>query len=166
MRIGQLLFLAFLLIPIAEIYVLIQVGSVIGALWTVALIVLTAMLGSVLIRAQGLATLARVRASMERGEVPALELMEGLCLLVAGALLLTPGFVTDSIGFTLLITPLRRSMIVALLQRGVLRAATGGPHASTRAGADAELRQGSHSGATASPRTGHIIDGEFERKDP
>ena len=167
MFIGRALFLAFLLVPIAEIYVLIQVGSVIGAFSTIALIVFTAVLGSILIRAQGLATLARVRTSMERGEVPAVELMEGMCLLVAGALLLTPGFVTDSIGFMLLIPALRRAMILAVLERGVLRAATG-PGVSARAG------PGTHGAARPIPRpephaadrTGTIIDGEFERKDP
>ena len=129
MPIGQILFLAFLLVPIAEIYVLIQVGGLLGALPTIALVVFTAVLGSMLIRSQGLATLARVRTSMARGEVPAVELLEGMCLLVAGALLLTPGFVTDSVGFTLLVPPLRRAMILSLLERGVLRPA---PNASPR----------------------------------
>ena len=176
MPVGRLLFLAFLLIPIAEIYVLIQVGSVIGAFSTIALIIFTAVLGSVLIRAQGLSTLARVQNSMQRGEVPAVELMEGMCLLVAGALLLTPGFVTDSFGFILLVPALRRAMILALLERGVLRAATG-PTASARARPGPQSGPGPIPGPQSTPgfgqaaetrgggRTGEIIDGEFERKD-
>jgi UPF0716 protein FxsA len=96
--------------------------------------------------------------------VPAVEMMEGVCLLVAGALLLTPGFVTDSIGFVLLLPMLRRAMIFALLERGVLRPATGhnapagtGP---TPHGIPPRAQPGSRSDQ------GQIIDGEFERKDP
>jgi UPF0716 protein FxsA len=178
MPIGRLLFLAFLLIPIAEIYVLIQVGTVIGALLTIALVVFTAVLGSVLIRAQGLATLARVRTAMERGEVPALELMEGMCLLVAGALLLTPGFVTDSIGFSLLVPALRRAMVLTLLERGVLRPAAGPGGEGNSGAANTHRTAASHTESAPNsacapqssgknrPRRGQIIDGEFERKDP
>jgi UPF0716 protein FxsA len=167
MFIGRALFLAFLLVPIAEIYVLIKVGSVIGAFPTIALVVFTAVLGSILIRAQGLATLARVRTSMARGEVPAMELVEGVCLLVAGALLLTPGFVTDSIGFMLLIPTLRRNMILAVLERGVLRAATGvGASARAGPGAHGAARPIPRPGPRSAGRTGEIIEGEFERKDP
>jgi UPF0716 protein FxsA len=164
MPIGRLLFLAFLLIPIAEIYVLIQVGTVIGALLTIAL--------------QGLATLARVRTAMERGEVPALELMEGMCLLVAGALLLTPGFVTDSIGFSLLVPALRRAMVLTLLERGVLRPAAGPGGEGNSGAANTHRTAASHTESAPNsacapqssgknrPRRGQIIDGEFERKDP
>lgn len=161
MPIVRLLFVAFLLVPIAEIYVLIQVGTVIGALPTIVLIVFTALLGSVLIRMQGLATLERVRSAMARGEVPAIEMMEGVCLLVAGALLLTPGFVTDSVGFILLVPTLRRAMILALIERGVLRAASGpGPAGPVQPGFPPHAQPGSR------PDRGQIIDGEFERKDP
>jgi UPF0716 protein FxsA len=169
MPIGRILFLAFLLIPIAEIYVLIRVGSIIGAFSTIALIVFTAVLGSVLIRAQGLATLARVRNSLEHNEIPAVELMEGMCLLVAGALLLTPGFVTDSIGFILLIPPLRRSFILALLERGILRPATGRGGAQGATTSTAHSTSGARVGPTADSNResshGQVIEGEFERED-
>lgn len=159
----RLLFFAFLLVPIAEIYVLIQVGTVIGAFSTIVLIVFTALLGSLLIRMQGLATLERVRAAMARGEVPAVEMMEGVCLLVAGALLLTPGFVTDSIGFVLLVPTLRQAMIFALIKRGVLRPSPGHvPPAGTGSSAHGippRAQPGSRSAQ------GQIIDGEFEHKD-
>jgi UPF0716 protein FxsA len=146
---GRILFIAFLLVPLTEIYVLIQVGGLIGALPTVVLVVFTAVLGAVLIRVQGLATVARMRQSMDRGELPALELLEGACLLAAGALLLTPGFVTDTVGFVLLVPGLRRALIVAIAARGVRPRAPppGGPGANTPAG------------------PGRVIEGEYRRED-
>lgn len=169
MFIGRILFFAFLAIPIAEIYVLIEVGSVIGAFPTIMLIVFTAILGSILIRAQGLTTLARVREAMQRGEIPAVEMMEGMCLLLAGAFLLTPGFVTDTMGFILLIPALRRAVILTLLERGILRPATG-PQANptrnrTSPPGRAEFEPNTSFDAHSKSQPGQIIDGEFERKD-
>lgn len=112
------LLLLFLLIPVAEIYLLIQVGSVIGALPTVGLVVGTAVLGAWLLRQQGFSTLMRARESLDRGELPALEMIEGLILLVGGALLLTPGFVTDTIGFACLVPALRRMLVRQIIDRG------------------------------------------------
>ena len=109
----RLLLLLFLVVPIAEIYVLIEIGSVVGAVATIGLVVLTAVVGAALMRAQGLATLFRARAAMAKGEVPALELLEGAVILIAGALLLTPGFLTDAAGFACLIPSLRRRLILA-----------------------------------------------------
>lgn len=106
-----ILFLLFLIIPLVEIYFLIQVGSAIGALPTVFLVVFTAVLGALLLRYQGFITLRNFQASMGRGKLPALEILEGMVLLVSGALLLTPGFFTDAIGFACLIAPLRRAVI-------------------------------------------------------
>ncbi len=106
-----LLFLTFLLVPLLEIYLLIEIGSLIGAAWTVVGVVGTAALGAALVRRQGLAALARFRSATEAGELPALTIMEGLALLVAGALLLTPGFFTDAVGFVLLTPPLRQVLI-------------------------------------------------------
>lgn len=106
-----LLFLTFLLVPLLEIYLLIEIGSVIGAAWTVAGVVGTAVVGAALVRRQGLAALARFRSATEAGELPAITIIEGLALLVAGALLLTPGFFTDAIGFVLLTPPLRQILI-------------------------------------------------------
>lgn len=103
-----LLLLAFFAIPLIELYVLIQVGSLIGALPTIALCILSAVAGATLVRAQGFSTLQRVRSSLERGELPATTLVEGMLLVVAGMLLITPGFVTDAIGFVLLVPAWRR----------------------------------------------------------
>lgn len=112
----RFLFLFFLLIPIIEIYLLIQVGQVIGAGWTIFCVVGTAVLGAYLLRLQGFSTLSRAQTSMAQGQIPAMEMMEGLCLLVSGALLLTPGFATDTLGFLLLVPPFRKWMIKQMLQ--------------------------------------------------
>lgn len=136
-----------------EIYLLIKVGSVIGALPTVGLVVFTAVLGAWLIRLQGFSTLARVRSTMERGGIPAVEMLEGAVLMVAGALLLTPGFFTDTLGFLCLIPPLRRKMIRwALSHLFMPGGGFGGPKGS--GGGFSDHHQG--------PRT---IEGEFHRED-
>lgn len=104
---APLLLLAFIGVPIIEIAVLIQVGGWIGLWPTLGLIVLTAILGSMELRSQGLATVNKLREQMDRGELPAQTLFDGVCLLFAGALLLTPGFVTDIAGFSLFLPPVR-----------------------------------------------------------
>jgi UPF0716 protein FxsA len=108
--------LLLIVVPVVEIYFLIQVGSAIGAFPTVLLIVFTAFLGAYLFRLQGLSTVQRVQASLSRGEIPAVELIEGAMLLVSGALLLTPGFVTDAVGFACLIPMLRRKFALSILE--------------------------------------------------
>ncbi len=117
MRPIGILFLIFLAIPIVEIYLLIQIGEVIGAPWTVAGVVATAVIGAWLVKAQGVITLHRAMQTMKRNEAPALEIVEGLFLLVAGALLITPGFVTDAIGFACLTPALRRPLAHVLVAR-------------------------------------------------
>ncbi len=107
---GFLILIAFICVPLIEIAVFIEVGGVVGLWPTLGLIVLTAVLGTWQLRAQGLATLSRARSQMERGELPTRELFDGLCLLVAGALLLTPGFVTDFLGALLFVPSLRDAL--------------------------------------------------------
>lgn len=116
----RLILILLLTVPLIEIYVLIQVGSVFGALTTVALIVLTALLGAGLLRWQGFATMQRVKQALARGELPAIEMFEGVILLICGALLLTPGFFTDLIGFIGLLPVLRRSFIIWLISKGMM----------------------------------------------
>jgi UPF0716 protein FxsA len=111
-----LFLLLFVGAPLVELYFLIQVGSVIGALPTIALSVLTAALGGALVRAQGIGVLMRVRDTLDRGEAPAFELLEGAVLLACGFMLLLPGFVTDVIGFLLLVPPLRHALIRRYVQ--------------------------------------------------
>jgi len=111
------LLLLFLLVPLLEIYLLIVVGGIIGALPTVVLVVLTAVIGAALARHQGLATLQRLQATMARGEAPAIEMLEGALLLVGALLLLTPGFFTDALGFACLLPPTRRLLSLWILKR-------------------------------------------------
>lgn len=135
----------FIGVPLIEIAVFIQLGDLIGLWRTLALIVLTAILGAWQLRLQGIATLNRARVHLERGVLPAHELFDGLCLLVAGALLLTPGFVTDTLGFLLFLPPFRAALR-AFLGR-YFRVATGAPVA----------------GEEVRPRRGDkVIEGEYE----
>lgn len=98
-------------VPLIELYLLIEVGSEIGALPTILLTLLTAAIGTWLVRMQGLGVLARVARSLAADELPALELMDGALLLVAGLFLLLPGFLTDALGFLLLVPPVRHRLI-------------------------------------------------------
>ena len=109
--------LIFMLVPIVEMWILIEVGGWIGALPTIALVVLTATLGLSLLKRQGLSTLVRARRKMDEGSIPASELVSGVMITVGGALLLTPGFVTDAIGFALLIPQTRQWFLLKLVDR-------------------------------------------------
>ena len=143
MKVLHLLFLLFIAVPIVEIYLLLEVGGMIGAVPTIGLVVLTAAAGAALVRAQGFSTIMQVRRSMDAGEIPAVAIIEGIFLLVAGALLLTPGFLTDVIGFGCLVPPLRRALIVRFIEARVIHSHRPGPGS----------------------RHGHVIEGEFERED-
>lgn len=107
----------FVLVPIFEMWILIEVGSQIGALPTIALVVLTASIGLSLLKQQGLSTILSARRKMDAGAIPASELVSGVMIAVGGALLLTPGFVTDSVGFVLLIPQTRRWVLFRLIDR-------------------------------------------------
>ena len=104
------LFLAFTIIPIIEIYLLIEIGSMFGALTAVTLVSLTGFLGAFLARMQGLQTLYRIQESLREGRMPSGELLDALLIVIAGLVLLTPGFLTDSAGFMLLIPATRNSI--------------------------------------------------------
>lgn len=120
MSLPRLLFLSLLWLPVLEIYLLIQVGGVIGAVPTIALVVFTAMLGALLLRHQGLVVLLqRVQQLAQQGEVPTAAMLEGVVILVAGVLLLLPGFFTDVLGLLGLVPPLRHVLVAAILRRGL-----------------------------------------------
>jgi UPF0716 protein FxsA len=104
---GWLLLFAFIGIPLIEIAVFIKVGGIVGLGPTLVIVVLTAVIGTALLRRQGLATLNRARQQLNQGALPLAEIFDAVCLLVAGAFLLTPGFVTDSVGAILLIPAAR-----------------------------------------------------------
>jgi len=115
------LFLAFTIIPIIEIYLLIEIGSMFGALTAVTLVILTGFLGAFLARMQGLQTLYRIQESLREGRMPSGELLDALLIVIAGLLLLTPGFLTDSVGFLLLMPATRNSIKHWLRRRIELR---------------------------------------------
>lgn len=145
---GVLILIVMIGTPLAEIAVFIEVGEKIGLGPTLIVVVLTAIIGTALLRHQGFSVLSRARDSLRRNRVPMNELFDGLCLLFAGALLLTPGFVTDTAGFLLFMPPFR-----ALLKiwAGKVLIARGRVHAD-----GAGYRQDSQ---TSSGPV--IIDGEF-----
>lgn len=145
MRPFSILLAIFLVVPLVEIYLLIKIGGIIGAPWTIFLVVFTALLGAFLVRSQGFSTLRRIQANLDAGELPAMELLEGVFLLVAGALLLTPGFFTDAVGFACLTPPLRRALIRYAVGRGLIRAS-----------GDAGRRQ---------PNRGQTLEGDYRRVD-
>jgi UPF0716 protein FxsA len=133
-----------ILLPVMELYVLIQVGGLIGAWTTIALVLLTAIVGVALLRLQGLSTLARGLRRLDEGQIPAGEMVEGMLLAVAGGFLLTPGFLTDVVGFLLLVPAARVRLSRALLNR---------------------LQAGPGSGGSPSSRApGRVIEGEYERR--
>ena len=109
--------IVFMLVPIVEMWILIEVGGWIGALPTIGLVVVTATLGLSLLKKQGLSTLLSARQKMNEGSIPATELVSGVMLAVGGALLLTPGFVTDMVGLVLLIPQTRQWLLFKMIDR-------------------------------------------------
>lgn len=107
---GLILLAVMIGVPILEIAVFIEAGERFGLWPTVGAVVVTAVIGTTLLRIQGLATLFRAQRNLDEGRLPMAEVFDGLCLLLAGALLLTPGFVTDSVGLMLFVPPLRAVM--------------------------------------------------------
>jgi len=119
MRPFPILFLLFLTVPLVEIYLLIEVGRRIGPLPTIFLLVFTAVLGALLVRMQGMQTFIQIQQAMGQGRMPATEMIEGIMIMFAGALLLTPGFFTDAVGFLFLVPGVRRGLIGALISRQI-----------------------------------------------
>jgi len=117
----RFLFLFFIAVPLTEMLLLFAVSDRIGGLTTVGLVVATAVIGVQILKRQGLSTLLRANQRLQSGELPAQEIVEGMMLAGAGALLLTPGFITDAIGFTLLTGPLRRMLARRLINSGMVR---------------------------------------------
>ena len=112
-----LLFLLFIVVPLIEIWGVLTVGSWIGAVPTMLVIVLTALAGSALLKQQGLHTLTKARSKLDAGQMPIHEILEGLLIAVSGALLLTPGFFTDIVGLFLLLPPGRALLIREISKR-------------------------------------------------
>lgn len=159
------LFLAFLMVPLIEIGLFIQVGGAIGLWPTLAIVVLTAVLGTSLVRSQGRLALGQMRSSFQTLSDPAEPLAHGAMILFAGALLLTPGFFTDAVGFALLMPPVRmavyryisKRVTVAQFQMGSANMHGGNMHGQGHP-------RGGH--ADQPPGQGDIIDGDFEEVTP
>ena len=139
------LLLLLLAIPVGEVFIFLEVGSVIGTWPTVGLIVGTAVVGGLILRWQGLQTLARARAQLAANRLPVAEMAEGAALALAAVLLLTPGFFTDALGAVLLLPPLRRTLLRRLLARLA-------PHARDAAAG---------AGPAAAADGARVIDGEY-----
>ncbi|MCG8569680.1 MAG: FxsA family protein [Spirochaetes bacterium] len=110
------LFFLFALVPIAEIYLIIQVGQNIGLLYTIGIIVITALLGSYFARSQGFKIIGKIQNGLRQGQIPGREMVEGVLVLIGGVLLLTPGFITDLAGFSLII-PFSRKVYAVWLTK-------------------------------------------------
>lgn len=146
----RFLFVLFIIVPLIEMIILIKVGGVIGALPTVILVCLTAIIGVALIKAQGRSTMLRAQQNLQAGQLPADALLDGVCLLLGGAMLLTPGFATDAFGFLLLVPGLRRRLFATLVKRFSFQAGAMGPNSSQESTKD-----------RAGPST---LEGEFWRE--
>lgn len=172
-RVFPILMALFLAIPIIEIFLLIQVGGYIGVLPTIALVVLTAVIGAYLLKSQGTQTYMRFNQSLSEGRVPANEILEGVALLIGGALLLTPGFFTDSIGFFCLLPITRRPVVTFIVNRfnpipGPFPGSTSGPASGPMSGIDmggfGAPPPDSKSGNKPGNKPGNVIEGEVTHR--
>jgi len=148
--------LAFIAIPLIEIAIFLHIGELIGLWWTLAAVVATALGGTAMLRNQSVAVLYRAKGRIKKGTIPLREVFDGLCLLIAGVLLLTPGFVTDIAG-GLLFLPFFRTLLARMIKHHIIASGKfqepgfGTPR-------DPDTKQGSSIGKT--------IDGEFEEVEP
>lgn len=155
----QLLLIAFLAVPILEIYLLFQVGGIIGAGWTILIVIGTAVLGAILLRQQGLATWTRLNQSIAQGQLPPSVLVEGIFLLLSGAFLLTPGFFTDAIGFLFLIPTVRKMLAAYLLRHGIFMASS-----MTRTIFTQPTRPHAPDASRSTMSDSNVIEGEYEER--
>lgn len=120
--------LLFLVVPILELAVILQVGSAIGVWNTIGLLLLMSVLGGWLMKKEGLGVLRRIQRTIEQGRVPGTDLVDALLILLGGALMLTPGFLSDLLGMSLLLPPVRAVVRRVLARRFTLAATTRSPH--------------------------------------
>ncbi len=126
---ATVLVLVFLVVPLVELYVIIQVGDAIGALNTIAVLIAMGVAGGLLMKREGLGVLRRVQAQLRGGHVPGREVVDGFLILFGGALMLTPGFLTDVVGLALLVPPVRavvRKVVASRLRSRVVGRYEGG----------------------------------------
>ena len=161
-----ILLIIFVLIPIVEITLLINVGQLIGVWYTIALVLLSAFVGVNMLRHQGLATLGRAQQKMQQGEMPQQEMIEGLVLAVGGALLITPGFVTDIIGFCCLVPFTRIGFIKIVSRRFKHKMSAGISGFSGYSNQQGAGMQGKYSSdySSRSAQQGDVFEGEFSKE--
>lgn len=148
-----LLLIVFIGFPFLEIYILLEVGNMIGSIPTIFIIVFTMVLGVLLMRHQGTYNLSRIKKSMDKGEIPAIAMFESVFIFFSAILLLIPGFITDSIGMLFLITPVRRLLLRKIM--GLSRFQPPGPGPGP----------GASGGPPVDSSSARIIEGECKRED-
>jgi UPF0716 protein FxsA len=171
----RVLFVLFIAIPIIEIAVLIQVGELFGLWPTIAIVIASAWLGAKYVRQQGIATMQAVQTKMAQGQMPSTEIVTGLLLLVAGVLLVTPGFVTDIFGLSLLIPSVRATFTALVQKKMIINQGNVGasyhqdsPHQSEAGNIyehDAQEGFSQDEPQSVSLNKGETLEGNFERKD-
>lgn len=156
------LFFLFTTVSLLEIFVLVKVGSFLGAAPTILLVIITALVGSALVRSQGLQLVAQLQQRLAQGEMPGQQLIEGIMLIITGVLLVTPGFVTDLSGLLLLQPTIRATIAKTILANVNLSSATMGGSFSQSSGGFSQTH-----GGFSKPNINDedVIEGEFERKD-
>ena len=164
----RFLFLLFIIIPIIEIALLMQIGSWIGLWPTIAIVIITAWLGAKNVKQQGISTLQSVQTKMSEGQAPSEEIVSGFMLLIAGIFLLTPGFVTDIFGLSLLIPSVRKS-ISSVFQKNMPNqtfSSSGFQYQSSgEQPVNSVFEEEINNPTLKSNHQGKTLDGEFERKD-
>jgi UPF0716 protein FxsA len=158
------LLVLFIAAPLLELAVLIELGRQIGFWWTILIVVATAVIGTAVLQQQGIQTITKINLSMAEGVPPVGPVVEGFFLLIAGAFLLTPGIITDTIGFLLLVPPLRRTVA-----HWSLRTFMSNAHIHVRTTRSRSRPQGNAGRRGPHPHhgggDGPIIEGEYERVD-
>ncbi|MEH6445975.1 MAG: FxsA family protein [Oceanospirillaceae bacterium] len=158
-----IVFILFIVIPIIEITILINVGQLIGAWYTIALVLFSAFVGVNMLRYQGLATLGRAQQKMSQGEMPQQEMIEGLVLAVGGALLITPGFVTDVIGFCCLV-PLTRIGFIKIVSHRFKHSMSAKMSGAASFGSMNSGSFHSETSADADAKSGDVFEGEYSKE--
>ncbi|PST87474.1 membrane protein FxsA [Photobacterium jeanii] len=162
----------FIVVPIVEIALFVQVGGVLGMWPTIGLVLVTAIVGASLVRSQGIATLLSVQSRLQQGELPAQQIVEGVMLAVAGVLLLTPGFMTDILGMAVLLPAPRAYLAKQLMSRVKVQSMGSGAGFSGSFGGGQGFQQHQQGPfdqqdpfSRSRNESGDVFDGEFERKD-
>lgn len=182
------LFFIFIIIPLIELMILLEVGSIIGSGWTFIIIIATAILGTKLVKQQGVQTWTKIQQELATGSLPAQAMFDGICILVSGVLLITPGFMTDIFGLLLLTPPFRKAVYLQVGHRVQVRGAGfntsgfgqgggGFSNQSTGRTFENEMDQNTHQDtgdSSSNSQQGYIdenpqqpttIDGEYKRKE-